>query len=125
MMYLNKPVYYLTDGDVDSSGNLINPDIPKDIPVFLMLQAGFCGHCTVAKPAYQEFANKNEGKVFVTTVQADGKESGEKDLAKRLGSLIPNFRGYPHYAVYKNGTFLKNWEEGRSLDSLEKCLTEL
>ena len=125
MMYLNKPVYYLTEEDVDESGNLINPDIPKDLPVFLMLQAGFCGHCTHAKPAYQDFANKNEGKVFVATVQADGKESGEKELGRRLGNLVPGFRGYPHYAIYKNGKFLKNLEGGRSVEYLEKSLAEL
>ena len=125
MMYLNKPVQYLTDSDVDSSGNLINEDIPTDQPVLIMLQAGFCGHCTVAKPDFQKFADANEGKVFCATVQADGKEPGEKELAKKLGGTLPDFYGYPHYAVYKDGKFLKNHESGRKFEDLDNCMKSL
>ena len=50
------------DQDFDSNGNLINSKIPKNIPVLIMIQADFCGYCTKAKPEFEKFAKKNEGK---------------------------------------------------------------
>ena len=52
MMYLNK-VAYLQDSDFDIKGNIINKNIPDNIPIVIMLQAEFCGYCTKAKPAFQ------------------------------------------------------------------------
>ena len=125
MMFLNDPVVYLVDSDFDSSGNLINKDIPNDKPVMVMIQAGFCGHCTNAKPAYQEFANKNKDKVFVATIQADGKEPEEKELGKRLNSFLPEFRGFPDYRVYHKGKLVKNHKGGRGVQDLENCISSL
>jgi thiol-disulfide isomerase/thioredoxin len=125
MMFLNEPIAYLVDSDIDSSGNLVNEDIPKDIPVMIMIQAGFCGHCTNAKPAYQEFANNNVGKVFCATIQADGKEAGEKELGKRLSTFLPEFRGFPDYRVYHKGKMVKNHKGGRNVKDLENCISSL
>jgi len=120
MEYLNKPVAYLVDSDFDSNGNLSNPEIPKNKPVLLMIQAAFCGHCTTAKPAYQEFANKNGGKVFVATIQADGKEKGEEDgIGKRIEKLDPSFQGFPHYMLYWKGKRYSH-DGGRSVADLEQ-----
>ena len=52
-IYLTKPIAYLTIKDFDSNGNLINPKL-KDGKVIIMIQANFCGYCTIAKPAFQE-----------------------------------------------------------------------
>jgi len=119
-MYLNKPVAYLVNDDIDEDGNIVNDLIPKDIPVLIMVQANFCGHCTVAKPAFQTLANKNEGKIFCATIQGDGKEPGEEELGERLSKLIPEFRGFPDYVLFKNGKFVQKHEGGRSLEALEK-----
>ena len=118
MEYLNKPVAYLQDQDFDANGNLVNSSIPDNIPVVVMLQAKFCGYCTQAKPALQEFADQNVGSVFVATVQADGDMPGEKELGKRLSKIIPGFRGFPEYVLYKNGKRIDKKIKGRSLQDL-------
>ena len=122
MMYLNSPIVYLTDSDIDSKGDLINANIPNNKPVMVMVQAGFCGHCTHAKPAFQDFADANKDKVFCATIQADGTEPGEKELGRRLNTFLPKFRGFPHYVLYHNGKFHKTHEGGRSQKDLENSL---
>ena len=118
MKFLNFPVRYLQISDFDQQGNLINPEIPKDKPVIIMIQSSGCGHCTTAKPAYQQFANQTEGKVFVTTIQADGEMPGEKELGPLLQKIDPSFRGFPHYVGYKNGRKVATHEGGRSVQDL-------
>lgn len=122
MSYLNHPIAYLVDSDLDQEGNLINPDIPKDKPVIIMIQANFCGHCTKAKPEFQKFAEKNKGKVFAATIQGDGKEKGEPELSKRLSNIFPDFRGFPEYVKYNNGKFEGTHDGGRSVEDLEKFI---
>lgn len=124
MKYLNKPVYYLQRDDFDSEGNLINPNIPKNIPTIIMIQAVFCGHCNTAKPAYQELANKMNGKAFFTTIQGDGTEKGEEELGKMLDKIDSNFRGFPTYVAYYNGK-RKVHNGGRSVSDLEKFISQL
>lgn len=104
--YMNN-VAYLQDFDFDDSGNLVNPKIPKNVPVVIMVQANFCGYCTQAKQAFQEFADKTQGNVFCATIQGDGQEEGEPELAKRLQTIDPNFRGFPTYFLYKGGRYVK------------------
>jgi thiol-disulfide isomerase/thioredoxin len=120
MKYLNKPVAYLVDTDFDKNGKLINPKIPKDIPVLLMIQANFCGHCTNSKPEFQKLAEHNKNKIFCATIQGDGKEKGEEELGKRLNNIFSGFRGFPEYMLYENGQFVKQHDGGRSSDDLEK-----
>jgi len=119
MKYLNKPVAYLEDSDFDSAGNLTNSQIPKDIPVIIMAQTTWCPHCTNAKPAFQEFANKNEGKVFCVTIQADGDRPSEKALGKRMKTIYKDFRGFPEYLYYKGGKRVDKKIKGRGVNDLQ------
>ena len=125
MIYLQKPVAYLTDSDFDNNGNLINKKIPTDIPVIIMVQANFCGYCSHAKPAFQEFAIKNEKKVFCATIQGDGNQPGEKEAMQKIKKIDPSFRGYPTYLGFKNGKFIKVHNGGRNVDDLDKFLKTL
>ena len=124
MKYLNKPVGYLTITDFDQNGNLINPDIPKNKIVVIMIQANFCGYCTQAKPAFQEFGNNNNN-VIALTIQGDGTEKGEKELSNILKKIDPTFRGFPSYVAYKNGKYLKTHNGGRNLKDLELFVNSL
>ena len=127
MDYLEEPIVYLQKSDFDEAGNLVNPKIPKNKPVVIMLMANFCGYCTKAKPAYQEFALKHLGKKFnnfsgdfvVAAIQADGDQKGEKELNSILKKIDPSFQGFPSYVVYKNGKMVKNDIKGRDVKSLE------
>lgn len=117
MLFLNKPIYYLQRSDFNDNGDLVNPVIPKDKPVIIMLQAAFCGYCTQSKPAFQEFANKNAGKVFVATIQADGTEKGEKELSPLLQKIDPDFKGFPSYVKHFKGKKIPH-SGGRDVASL-------
>ena len=119
MTDFTRPIGYLEDSDFDSQGKLVNPNIPKNIPVVIMIQASWCGYCQKAKPAFQKFANQNQGKVFCATIQADGIRPSEKALGKRLSSIKKEFRGFPDYAVFKDGSPVDKQITGRAVEHLE------
>ena len=117
---LTKPIAYLEDPDIDKNGDIINSEIPKHIPVVIMIQATWCPHCQNAKRAFQEFANKNKGKVFCATIEANGERKSEQELGKRVSSFIKDFKGFPHYALCINGKLQDKQIEGRDVQHLEK-----
>lgn len=117
--YLEFPVAYLETTDFDEQGNIINPSIPTNLPVVVMAQATWCPHCTTAKPAFQEFVNKHQGKVFVGTMQADGDRPGEKGLSDLVSKINPKFRGFPEYLLFVNGKFVPKEIKGRGVADLE------
>jgi thiol-disulfide isomerase/thioredoxin len=122
MKYLNKPVAYLQKNDFDTQGNLVNPQIPKNVPVLIFIHSNWCPHCMTAKPAFQSFAEKNSGKVFSATIQADGDMPGEKELGLMLNKIDPNFVGFPGYVVYMNGKMVGVHNGGRGVGDLESFL---
>ena len=114
-----RPIAYLEDTDFNKSGKLINPNIPKDVPVVVMIQASWCGYCQKAKPSFQEFANNNQDKVFCATIQVDGSRPSEKALGKRIKSIKKNFKGFPDYLLYKSGSLVNRNISGREVSHLE------
>ena len=114
-----RPIAYLENEDFDENGHLVNPNIPNNIPVVIMMQASWCGYCQKAKPAFQQFANQNQGKVFCATIQADGTRPSEKALGKRIPSIKKGFRGFPEYAVFKAGSLVDKQITGRGVEHLE------
>ena len=125
MKYLTVPIIYLKNSDFDKKGNLIDPNIQKDKIVIIMIQANYCGYCTIAKPDFQEFANEisnNNSKYICATIQGDG---NDKKLAKRISKIYPNFQGYPSYIVYKDGKYLQDYQGERDKKSLKKFAESL
>jgi len=101
MEFLTKPVAYLDSSDFDDNGNIINQNIPQDDkPIFILIQANFCGHCRVAKPEFQQFAENNVNTFFCATIQADSEEPLVKDLQPKMNSIYPNLVGFPSYMIY-------------------------
>lgn len=117
---LKRPIANLQDSDFDQNGNLINPNILKDNkPVVVMIQAGFCGHCTTAKPAFIEFANAKQDSVFCATINGDDfSVPGTKELSQRIGQIKPGFAGFPDYMVFKGGKRINKDIQGRDVQSL-------
>lgn len=118
MDYLTRPVAYLDTNDFDNDGNLINPLIPSDKPVFIMFQANFCGYCKLAKPAFQEFAEKNKDKFFVATIQADSQIPEVQQLKEKSQKIYPNLIGFPSYLLYFKGKRII-YNGGRTLQDLQ------
>lgn len=118
---------YLEITDFDNEGNLINPKIPKDKTIIIFIQANYCGHCTMAKKALQDFADKYGQKganiVYVATIQGDGENQGEKELRNKLQTFYKDFQGYPHYVLYKKGKRIfpkpENELKGRGVEHLK------
>ena len=125
MEYLTPPVAYLDSSDFDEEGNLINSQIlSTNQPVFVMIQAVFCGHCTRAKPWFQEFAEKNIGKVICCSIQGDSDMKSVKDLLGRLNKICPDFVGFPSYVVFNKGEKIR-YKGGRKTEDLEEFLKQL
>jgi thiol-disulfide isomerase/thioredoxin len=128
-IYFNDPVMYLDNDDFDSEGNLNVKEIDTTKkPLFIMIQANFCGFCTMAKPHFQQFANENKDKAYFATIQGDEahpeKMESIKMLMSRLDKIYPNFFGFPSYMViYKNKKL--NYENDRTKKALEEALISI
>lgn len=110
---LKNPIMYLERSDFTSDGNLV-PALRK-IPIFVMFQADFCGHCKTAKPAFQRLAN--EGLIKCMTVQGDGERKSERDIVPMLPTIYPGFQGYPSYMLFINGRKIP-YNGNRDLNSM-------
>lgn len=122
MDYLTKPVAYLDTNDFDDNGNIINPMIPKDKPVFIMLQGNFCGFCKMAKPDFQKFAENTE-LFFCATIQADSKNPDVINLQPKMDKIYPNLVGFPSYIIlYQDKKII--YSGGRSYNDLKNFENE-
>lgn len=124
MLFLKKPIGYLTNTDFDDNGDLtINR---KNDICIIMIQASFCGYCKMALPTYQQLADANKNpNVFYATIHGDGKEKGEAELNQRIKKIDKTFRGYPSFVAYKNGKYVKTYNGDRSMDSLKKFVDSI
>lgn len=92
---------YLENQDFTPDGHL-QPRIHGNQPVFVMIQAKQCGHCTDAKPAFAKLAKifENKGIVKIMTILADGERKSEQDLLARIRTIYPDIIGYPAYMLF-------------------------
>jgi thiol-disulfide isomerase/thioredoxin len=96
-------IKYLDSGDVDQSGRLIHPDVASGIAL-VMIMSGGCGHCTAAKPAFHNYADKFGGdntksNISVLYVEADG---GGASLLQSVGKVW-DVQYFPTYKVFNDG----------------------
>jgi thiol-disulfide isomerase/thioredoxin len=116
--FFTKPVAYLQASDFDKKGNIINPEIPINKPIVVMMHTVRCPHCINAMPEYQNFANMVGDNVFVCAIQADGTMKGEKELGAIWKSVNPEFRGFPDFGLFKNGKFVSSDLKSRNTTGL-------
>ena len=99
---LQKPIVYLESTDILQDGSIVNSTLlSKNIPIVLMIQANYCGYCTMAKPEFQSFANQTQGKVSCATIQGDLKLEGVSNI-NNVKELYPDFKGYPYYILFNS-----------------------
>jgi len=118
MDFFTTPVAYLDTNDFDDNGNLINPLIPTTVPVFIMIQANFCGYCKIAKPDFQTFAQNNLGKFFCASIQADSQNPDVQALKNKMGNIYPGLQGFPSYIIFFQGKRII-YSGGRKLSDLQ------
>ena len=124
MEFFPKPILYLDATDFDDDGNLSNSILPKDKPVFVMIQANYCSHCERAKVPYYKFAMNNLDSIICATIQGDSKIKEVVALKDKMKKIYPNFYGFPSYLVfYKNQKLI--YDGGRSEGELQAYLNKL
>jgi thiol-disulfide isomerase/thioredoxin len=117
MKFLLSPIFYLESSDFDEYGNIVNPNIDTSLPIFIMIQANFCGFCTMAKPDFQQFAYAFKDKITCATIQADS-ERPDPNLKQLLSIIAPELTGFPSYIIlYKNKII--SYEYGRKFADME------
>ena len=120
MLYFTRPVVYFEESDFDENGQLI--DLSDQI-VFILLQSLKCYHCTNAKPAFQKFAEKYDGKIICGTIQIDSPRMTPSFL-KKVESIYPNLVGFPSYILYNKGKKII-YDGDRSVDNMERFMNEV
>jgi len=123
MEYLTSPVIYLDKTDFNEDGKLVSFKI-IDKPIFIMIQAVFCGHCTRAKPWFQEFSVRNKDRVICCSIQGDSEYPDAKNMGNIIKKICPNFMGFPSYVVFHKGEYIE-YDGGRKTEDLENFLNKL
>jgi thiol-disulfide isomerase/thioredoxin len=117
----NENVTYLQDSDFDSTGKLLPSANGK--PVVVMIMDSWCGFCKKMKPTFQEFADKvNGNKAYCAVIKQDGNTDSEKQLAKRIKSIVPTFSGFPTIVKFKDGKYVGTHNGARTLEALESFI---
>lgn len=112
------PIMYLDDNDFRGDKLALPNNMQNQKPVIIMSQTSWCPHCTNAKPAFQEFADKYQNQVFCATIQGDGDTEEEKKLGKRIKEINPSFRGFPDYCLFINGKRVDKQLKSRTVQGL-------
>lgn len=70
--------------------------------------SSYCGHCINFLPTWTEFANKNNSKIKIKTINCDKEQC--------------NVPGYPTVILYKNDGSELQFNNERTVDALEKFI---
>jgi thiol-disulfide isomerase/thioredoxin len=105
-------ILHLEDQDFTSDGKLNLQGELSGKPVIVMVFATWCGPCRSTKPHYAELFKELNGKdVIIACINGSGETTldSEQKLMKRIKNIIPDFRGFPHIAIFD--------DEGEYVDS--------
>jgi thiol-disulfide isomerase/thioredoxin len=118
-MKLKYPVGNLEYTDFDSNGNLLGFLANK--AVFIMIQGSFCPQCNLAKPAFQQLAEK--GQIICATIVVDSTRDAEIKVNDIINLIYPGIQGVPSYVLYINNK--KYYYTGnRTLEDMEKFVQQ-
>lgn len=132
MSFDGTPIIFLESSDFDQAGRLVYKG--KRVTSgkwFIMIQGGFCGYCTKAKPAFVEAASElgskhiNKGIVFAT-IHVDSKYDEDKKLASKIKDISGHsLDGIPAFLLYdtQSGKF-SLYEGSRTKDGFISFLRQ-
>lgn len=122
-MEFEYPIGYLEIFDFDEKTGLLKGELSR-MPVFVMIQASYCGACTKSKPEFQKLANN--GKFHVMTIQLDGQKNTERQISSLLNKIIPEINTIPAYVLfYQNKIFVYTGSSRTFLDLKQFVETHL
>lgn len=81
-----------------------------------LIQSLNCGWCTKVKPDYSNAAKKHKG--VWTTIEMDTADEKLKSFVQNM----PQFEGFPHIVLFKDGKVVKTYTGDRSSDDLIQFL---
>ena len=125
-------ILHLEDHDFNDDGTL--KQLPKPHgkkPVVVMTFATWCGPCKMTKPEYKklkEMVDKNGNDVVVACINGSGKGTlpSEQKLMERIRDIFPNFRGFPHIAVFdSNGKLAETHEGPRKAENIMDTINKV
>lgn len=115
-------ILHLEDQDFDQEGTLNLPEQYRGKPAMVMVFATWCGPCRSTKPQYSELFNENgHDDVVIACINGSGKSTleSEQKLMKRIKDIIPDFRGFPHIAIFdEDGKYVAAHEGPRTKESM-------
>lgn len=113
-------VQYIEPSDFNADMSL-KPYVNNGKPVLVMVQSMNCGHCSSAKPAYQQLFNNNDLPCVIAAMQVEEFQP----LANKLQQLDPSFGGVPTYWIFgKDGKFIAPHQGGRDVNSLKSSISK-
>lgn len=116
-------ILHLEDDDFTKDGKLRLPEEFSGKPAIVMVFATWCGPCRSTKPHYAELFKELNGKdVVVACVNGSGESTldSEQKLMKRIKDIIPDFRGFPHIALFDDeGEYIDSHKGPRTAESLK------
>jgi thiol-disulfide isomerase/thioredoxin len=119
-------ILYLEDNDFHKDGTL--KKLPKPYggkPVSVMVFANWCGPCKMTKPEYKKLKDMVDDKVVIACINGSGKGTlpSEQKLMERIKEIFPDFRGFPHIAVFNsNGKLAKTHEGPRKAQNIMETI---
>lgn len=123
-MSLRYPVIYLRRSNFNNDGTL---NVLKNKTVVCFIHSDTCPHCVRAAPEFEIAATRMLGNpnVIFTAVQLNGTEEGESEISDLLDFILPEYRGVPDYAFFKNGKSLKLTQQERDADSILETINSI
>ena len=122
-------ILHLEDHDFNKDGTL--KQLPKPYgqkPVVVMTFATWCGPCKMTKPEYKKLKEVLGDKVVVACINGSGKGTlpSEQKLMKRIKDIFPDFRGFPHIAVFdSNGKMVKTHNGPRKAEDIMNTIKDV
>ena len=111
-------IAFLQNDAFDETGKLLVNSGGK--PVFVVVKASWCGHCKTSSPEVQKFADSSSDKVLVACIrEGDGQTPSEKTLMTRIKKIFPDFRGFPHFGLFLNGSRVDASPTARTSDAFK------
>ncbi len=104
-------VAYLEDSDFMPDGML---KLKK--PVICLIYANWCPPCVDFKPVYYQLTEILP--MHIACIELDGHLPGQKELAARVGKIVPNFAGTPTVCMFVDGDVVAVYEGDRTIESL-------
>lgn len=111
-------IAFLQNDAFDDTGKLLIDSGGK--PVLVVVKASWCGHCKTSGPEVQKFADLHSKDVLVACIrEGDGQTPSEKMLLARIKRIFPDFRGFPHFALFVDGKLINASPTARTSDAFK------